>query len=659
MLRPCGRATDITELFLLDSNHQVIYSTYESHIAAKYSEAHALWEGISYVSSSDHQDRKCLFGPYRDPLTLQIGPRSSTFHDQMTLLFIEPIWQDDHYMGSLCARIPNDVIGDLIQRESGHIYPDSGDNYIFMARPELNTSILPGTALSRSRFEDHTFTHGENLKDGISTDWGTVSVKEHTELELMFTDPSTNELHPGVANTIRYGSNLFVEFPGYSDYRHIPVIGKGVTFRLPHCPDTWGMMCEGDLEEVYRIRSIGYNQLKQQALLAVMGSIITGAITYFIATYSSIWMGALLAGVIQLLSILTIFTIVHKKETTKIVAGLRDITRFIRINAEGKGDLTQRLKPNEFGNDETRELAKWINNMIDSLEGIMLRVKTAAADVLSSQHTLNESTKITAGSTQRVNQNVQNMIQHTLDQLRDIDVAKEVTGQMRTQLQKIELDASKEIAIAQSEVERIGDKMQQIHEKVEDTNQSIRTFMHTTEQIRSVVRAIEEISEQTQLLALNASIEAARVGEHGRGFAVVASEIRKLSEMTNESTAEVHQIIKNIRDDAVQAYKFMDEGSRVVHEGNELVSAAIELLSAASVENARKTQVVDEVVMLMEKIAGTSIENRAISTEVESKVMELIHEIKNVRHTSQNVESTTLLLDQMVSQFKLSESRTR
>lgn len=655
----CSRATDITELFLLDSDHQVIYSTYEPHIAAKYSEAHALWGGISYVSSSEHQGRKCLFGPYRDPLTLRIGPRSSSFHDQMTLLFIEPIWQDDHYMGALCARIPNDVIGDLIQRESGHIYPDSGDNYIFMARPELNTHILPGTALSRSRFEDHTFTHGENLKAGITTEWGTVTVKEHTELELMFTDPSTKELHPGVANSIHHGSNLFVEFPGYSDYRHIPVIGKGVTFRLPHCPDTWGMMCEGDLEEVYRIRSIGFNQLKQQGMLAVMGSIITGAITYVIATYSSIWMGALLAGVIQLLSILTIFTIVHKKETTKVVARLRDIIRFIRINAEGKGDLTQRLKPNEFGNDETRELAKWINNMIDSLEGIMLRVKTAAADVLSSQHTLNESTRITAGSTQRVNQNVQNMIQHTLDQLRDIDVAKEVTGQMRTQLQKIELDAFKEIAIAQSEVERIGDKMHQIHEKVEDTHQSIRTFMHTTEQIRSVVRAIEEISEQTQLLALNASIEAARVGEHGRGFAVVASEIRKLSEMTNESTAEVHQIIKDIRDDAVQAYKFMDEGSQVVHEGNELVSAAIELLSAASVENARKTQVVDEVVMLMEKIAGTSIENRAISSEVESKVMELIHEIKNVRHTSQSVESTTLLLDQMVSQFKLYESRAR
>ncbi|WP_309119045.1 hypothetical protein [Paenibacillus sp.] len=103
-----------------------------------------------------------------------------------------------------------------------------------------------------------------NLKDGVRTDYGIVSVKRHTELELRFTDPATNELHPGVANTIAKGHNLMVEFPAYSDYRHIPVIGKGVTFQLPHCPDVWGMMCEGDLEEVYRIRGLSWNVKRMQ-----------------------------------------------------------------------------------------------------------------------------------------------------------------------------------------------------------------------------------------------------------------------------------------------------------------------------------------------------------------------------------------------------------
>ena len=165
----------------------------------------------------------------------------------MTLAFIAPIMVNGIWKGAICGRVPNDVLGDLIQRESGHVYPDSGDNYLFMAKPVLNKQIVPGTALSRSRFEDLTFTHGDNLKDGVRTDYGIVGVKEHTELELIFTDPATGQLHPGVAGTIAKGHNLFVEFPGYSDYRHISVIGKGVTFQLPHCPDVWGMMCEGDL----------------------------------------------------------------------------------------------------------------------------------------------------------------------------------------------------------------------------------------------------------------------------------------------------------------------------------------------------------------------------------------------------------------------------
>lgn len=254
--RTYARAIDFTEIFFLDAKQTVACSTYGAHVGTAYRADSILQPGLAYTKEKSSL-RRCLFGPYSDPITLKLGPRSSSFHDKMTLLFMVPVSVNNSLAGTLCGRVPNDVLGDLIQRESGHVYPDSGDNYIFMAKAGLNTQIAPGTALSRSRFEDRTFTHGENLKDGVTTDWGMVSIKEHTELEIIFTDPATGELHPGVANTISNGSNLFVEFPGYSDYRHISVIGKGVTFQLPHCPDKWGMMCEGDLEEVYRIRSIG------------------------------------------------------------------------------------------------------------------------------------------------------------------------------------------------------------------------------------------------------------------------------------------------------------------------------------------------------------------------------------------------------------------
>ena len=177
-------------------------------------------------------------------------------------MFYQPVLRDGVRVATLAARIPNDVLGDLIQREAGHIFHESGDNYLFMVKSVLDPTLEPGVALSRSRFEDRTFSLGDNLKDGVQTAYGEVRVREQTELELKFNDPATGQLHPGVRETIRHGQNLKVTYPGYSDYRHIPVIGKGITLQLPGSPDVWGMMCEADLEEVYRYRSIAYRLVR-------------------------------------------------------------------------------------------------------------------------------------------------------------------------------------------------------------------------------------------------------------------------------------------------------------------------------------------------------------------------------------------------------------
>jgi methyl-accepting chemotaxis protein len=657
-----GRAPDFSELFLLDSGGTVVYSTYPKHLGSVCGEGSPFYKGLTYAKRSVKPE-KCLFGPYPDPRTLEIGPSSSPFHDKMTLMFILPLMGptgSGAWEGALCGRIPNDVIGDLIQRESGHVYPDSGDNYIFMAKPVLNNEISPGTALSRSRFEDRTFTHGENLKDGVKTDWGTVSVQEHTELELRFTDPATGELHPGVANTMANGSNLFVQFPGYSDYRHIPVIGKGVTFQLPHCPDGWGMMCEGDFEEVYRIRGISWKMASLQTPLYGLFGILTAILAFcLVQNGSSALLTGAAIGACNIFYGVFMASLIHRKGTKRMVGSLENINRFIRINAEGKGDLTQRLRLEQFDNDEFRELAKWINNMIDSLEGIMLQVKRAASDVLVNQEELNDSMTTTVGSAERMSGKIGDMIVSIRKQLKDIDSAKYVVIDMKSTLRMLEEKAVGQIAVAQSEVLRIGNKMDHISSKVSESNRTIMTFMDTTERIKSVLGVIEEISAQTNLLALNASIEAARVGEHGRGFAVVAGEIRKLADMTRKSTGEIHETIQEIYKQSKEAYTSMGEGIEAVSEGAQAVAAASELLSGAGAEDKLKTQVVDEVVGLMEKIADVSKENRGISSEVEVKVSELQTDMVKVRHTSEHVEAITGFLQQLVNQFRLTESRRR
>lgn len=270
-----NQASDLSELFVVDIQGEVLASTWPAHCKSKDLNPLALAEGLK---------APFLHGPYSDPLTLKIGPSTSRFHDEVTLMFYQPLFLNNKVIGCLCARVPNDVLGDLIQREAGHIYPESGDNYLFMVKASFDRSLQPGVALSRSRFEDNAFTHGENLKSGVHTAWGSVKIKRHTELELRFIDPATQQLHPGVRETIRTGSNLFVTYPGYADYRHIPVIGKGVTFQLPGSPDRWGMMCEADLEEVYRRRSLSYGLMKPY--LATMGGLFT--CNYLVQHYSGL-----------------------------------------------------------------------------------------------------------------------------------------------------------------------------------------------------------------------------------------------------------------------------------------------------------------------------------------------------------------------------------
>src|SRR5690606_1366863 len=183
-----------------------------------------------------------------------------------------------------------------------------------------------------------------------------------------------------------------------------------------------------------------------------------------------------------------------------------------------------------------------------------------------------------------------------------------------------------------------------ISTQVSNTNKSINSFVETTRSIEDVLQIIENISSQTHLLALNASIEAARVGEHGKGFAVVASEIRKLSESTRSSVEQIQGIIAEVYTGAAHAQQSMEEGNRVVTEGEELVAAATQLLRQANEGEGQKAKIIDEVVSLMENITAVSIGNRKLSREAEEQVAELKRDFLLVQQASEDVESIAAFL---------------
>ncbi|WP_051822759.1 methyl-accepting chemotaxis protein [Desulfonatronum thiodismutans] len=586
---------DFSELFIVDHEGRLLVSSHPDRKgAASGIDPKALERGLA--------DR-FLHGPYLDPVTLRLGPSTSRFHDEATLMFLHPVRLDGQAAGCVCGRVPNDVLGDLIQREAGHVFPESGDNYLFMAKSRFDPSIAQGTALSRSRFEDDTFSFGENLKSGVHTQWGTVKVKKHTEFELRFTDPATGELHPGVRETIRKGENLFVEYPGYSDYRHIPVIGRGITFQMPGSPDKWGMMCEGDLEEVYRPRSVSFRLISAAAPLVLAPLAVMAVAAAGGAPLLPSLAAALLVAFVGMIAF-------SRRIPKKLSERLDLMTGTLLGVAECGAGLSSRLDASRMGNDETSQLARWINSFMDKLDGIVQKnvretekanqaraaaVKaTALAESAKREGMLaaasqlegviggvNHAINDLVGQVEQANRGVNEQdakISETATAMEEMnatvmEVARNASN-AASGADKARVEAEQGVDIVGRSIESIS-KVQQMSLSVKESLDQLGT---QAMQINSIMSVIDDIADQTNLLALNAAIEAARAGDAGRGFAVVADEVRKLAEKTMVATKEVEVAVTSIQSGTNDNIQGMNNAVCAVDEAIALANRSGEAL---------------------------------------------------------------------------------
>lgn len=618
-------AADFSEIFVIDNQGKVTCSTYESHVGLSDLSRKAVEKGL---------ESAFLHGPYTDEMTLKIGPSSSKFHDEVTLIFYQPLKREGETLGAVCGRVPNDVLGDLIQREAGHIYPESGDNYIFMVDSNFDSNIQQGIALSRSRFEDNTFSHGENLKSGIHTKWGTVGVNRHTEFEIRFTDPATGQLHPGVRETIRNGNNLFVTYPGYSDYRHFSVIGKGVTFQLKGSPDRWGMMCEGDLEEVYRRRSVNVSLMKGflLAMVALLG------VNTALHSYTSL-PDLTVTGIS--LTVLIVIAMLFKKLTTNPLANrLDEMTEVIRTIAEGEGNLAQRLDTQQMANDETGDMGRWVNSFIDNLDGIVGQVIHSSNNVSQT----NEAMLQTNREALHVSSEVVSAIDRTLElleiQIRDIGQASHTAEEMKQAMDEVVKDA-------RLQFESVRSGTQEIRDVVETSARAVQSLHSRTAEIGNIIGVITEITNQTNLLALNAAIEAARAGEHGRGFSVVAEEVRGLASRTANSADEIQSMIESIQAETLEAVQFMEGGV-------DNVDRSLRKTEEASSENTHLHQLVEQMFDTIKQLDQNSQLHGETARNVSHSAGLMSHSVDALQQRSVMVRNTANKLSQLVSVFKVS-----
>ena len=307
------------------------------------------------------------------------------------------------------------------------------------------------------------------------------------------------------------------------------------------------------------------------------------------------------------------------------------------------GDLTVRLATGRTGVYEA------MRRMVESLREVMEKVNRSALDVSAAATELDSNARLTADGSHEV-----------VGQASTVAVASEEMSATSTDIARnchMAADSSgRASASAQSGASIVRDTvdgMNRIAEKVRASASVVEKLGTRSDQIGEIVATIEDIADQTNLLALNAAIEAARAGEQGRGFAVVADEVRALAERTTRATREIGTMIKSIQQETRQAVNSMEEGVGEVERGTGEAARSGHALQEILDQ-------INEVTGQINQIAIAAEEQTATTMEITSNIHQISDTVQMSAHSSQEISSASSRLSRlsadlqdMVQRFRL------
>jgi methyl-accepting chemotaxis protein len=357
------------------------------------------------------------------------------------------------------------------------------------------------------------------------------------------------------------------------------------------------------------------------------------------AAYTRAWLLLLIIGAVVLA--IAVF----------LAAGLaRSITKPLGYGASlanriAEGDLTARIE--NISKDETGQLLGAIQNMVEGLRRIIGEVKAAATNIASAGQTLNtNSTLMSQGAGEQAARTSQ--VASASEEMSQtiLDVARSTSS--------IEASATNTAKLArdgETVVDSSVDKVRSIAHTIGVSADLVRSLGERSNQIGQIINVIEDIADQTNLLALNAAIEAARAGEAGRGFAVVADEVKKLAERTGNSTAEISSMIKAMQLEVHEVVVSMESITGEVRTGVELSTQAGDVLRSI-------VGSVDQLHIMVQQIASASEEMASTSEQI-SKDIEMIASVSKdtsgnsdgIARASQELTELSVNLEKAVRGF--------
>ncbi|RSL30811.1 methyl-accepting chemotaxis protein [Salibacterium salarium] len=307
------------------------------------------------------------------------------------------------------------------------------------------------------------------------------------------------------------------------------------------------------------------------------------------------------------------------------------------------GDLMVK-NMNVKSKDEVGQLAVNFNDMADNLRTILGKTRTAAERVAATSEQLSASSEETSASTNEIATTIQEVSHSTestrerstesLSLMQQLSINIEKVTEASANVAKKVKETEEAAANGNKEIVHSSEQMGIINTQVQDSADIIKQLGERSTEIGTIIETITSISEQTNLLALNAAIEAARAGEHGKGFAVVADEVRKLAEESNQSANKITQLIEGIQQETKRAVEKMSEGQTEASEGVDVIERA-----GTAFQTIRTS--IQEVGSQVQNVSDISKQMHANSTQVTTAVEEMSQVAETNADSAQNVAAGT------------------